>query len=148
MAYDLKHTGEAIDAAIYAVERGSVVTDNTVSSIAPGEAKPASADAIAKELQKKVDKVEGKGLSTNDFTNDYENAVRTMQDVVLAKTFLTTDYYDYNHFVKELYIYPQFIDADFVLAKCYRGNFYVRPQLEKGVPKYTWQARSNRFYRG
>ena len=70
MAYDLKHTGEAVDAAVSAVENGSVVTDNTVSSIAPNEAKPASAGAIAKELQKKVDKVEGKGLSTNDYTNE------------------------------------------------------------------------------
>ena len=69
MAYDLKHTGEAVDAAVSAVESGKVVTDNTVSSIALGEAKPASADAIAKELQKKVDKVDGKGLSSNDYTD-------------------------------------------------------------------------------
>lgn len=69
MAYDLKHTGEAIEAAIYAVERGSVVTENTVKEVTLGEAKPASADAIAKELQKKVDKVEGKGLSSNDYTD-------------------------------------------------------------------------------
>ena len=70
MAYDLKHPGEEIDAAIYDVERGSVVTKNTVKEVTLGEAKPASADAIAKELQKKVDKVEGKGLSTNDYTNE------------------------------------------------------------------------------
>lgn len=70
MAYDLRHTGEAVDAAVSAVESGSVVTDNTVSSIAPGEAKPASADAVAKELQKKVDKEPGKGLSTNDYDNE------------------------------------------------------------------------------
>lgn len=65
---DLKHTAAQIDAAIYAVERGSVVTENTVKEVTLGEAKPVSADAIAKELQKKVDKVEGKGLSTNDYT--------------------------------------------------------------------------------
>ncbi|MBO7285431.1 MAG: DUF2817 domain-containing protein [Alistipes sp.] len=70
MAYDLRHPGEEIDDAVSAVETGKVVTDNTVSSIASGEAKPASADAIAKELQKKVDKVEGKGLSTNDYDNE------------------------------------------------------------------------------
>ena len=70
MAYDLRHTGAEIDEAIYAVERGSVVTENTVKEVTLGEAKPASADAIAKELSKKVDKVEGKGLSTNDYTNE------------------------------------------------------------------------------
>lgn len=70
MAYDLRHTGEAIDAAVYAVERGSVVTENTAKEVTLGEAKPASADAIAKELLKKVDNVKGKGLSTNDYTND------------------------------------------------------------------------------
>jgi hypothetical protein len=75
MAYDLRHTGAEIDEAISAVESGSVVTDNTVSSIALGEDKPASADAIAKELQKKVDKVTGKGLSTNDYTNEEKEQV-------------------------------------------------------------------------
>ena len=69
MAYDLRHTGAEIDEAIYAVERGSVVTENTVKEVTFGEAKPASADAIAKELQKKVNKIEGKGLSTNDYTD-------------------------------------------------------------------------------
>ena len=78
MAYDLKHTGEAVDAAVSAVESGSVVTDNTVSSIALGEAKPASADAIAKELQKKVDKAEGKGLSTIDY--DYEEQAKVTKN--------------------------------------------------------------------
>ena len=75
MAYDLKHSGEATDAAIYAVERGSVVTENTVKEVTLGEAKPASADAIAKELQKKVDKEDGKGLSTNDYTDSEKEQV-------------------------------------------------------------------------
>lgn len=57
MAYISKRRGEDVDALLTKVEDGSVVTDNTVSSIALDEAKPASADAIAKELQKKVDKV-------------------------------------------------------------------------------------------
>lgn len=79
MSYDLKHTGEAIDAAIYAVERGSVVTENTAKEVTLGEAKPASADAIARELQKKVDKVEGKGLSTNDYTNEEKEQVAKIE---------------------------------------------------------------------
>lgn len=80
--YDLKHTGEAIDEAVSAVESGKVVTDNTVPSIALGEPKPASADAVAKELQKKVDKVEGKGLSTNDYTNEEKAKLEGKQDAL------------------------------------------------------------------
>ena len=82
MACDLRHTGEAIDAAVYAVERGSVVTENTAKEVALGEAKPASADAIAKELQKKVDKVEGKGLSANDYTNEEKAKLEGKQDAL------------------------------------------------------------------
>lgn len=93
MAYDLRHTGAEIDEAISAVESGSVVTDNTVSSIALGEAKPASADAIAKELQKKVDKVEGKGLSTNDYTNEEKEQVERVRNgsVVVDNTLSALD---------------------------------------------------------
>lgn len=86
MAYDLKHTGEAVDAAVYAVERGSVVTENTVKEVTLGEAKPASADAIAKELQKKVDKVEGKGLSTNDYTNEEKAQVAENKSNIAKNT--------------------------------------------------------------
>lgn len=84
MAYDLRHTGEAIDAAVYAVERGSVVTENTVKEVTLGEAKPASADAIAKELQRKVDKVEGKGLSTNDYTNEEKEQLQNNTSAIAA----------------------------------------------------------------
>lgn len=70
MAYISKRRGKDVDALLTKVENGSVVTDNTLSSIALGEAKPASADAIAKELSKKVDKENGKGLSTNDYTSE------------------------------------------------------------------------------
>lgn len=87
------------------------------------------------------------GIKASGSDNNYTDAdkalvqtIPTMQDVVLAKTFLTADNQDYNTFVKELYIYPQFIDADFVVAKCYSGGFYIRPQIEKGIAKYTWQA--------
>lgn len=80
MAYDLKHTGEAVDAAVNAVESGSVVTENTVKEVTLGEAKPASADAIAKELQDKVDKVEGKGLSSNDYTDGEKAMVNSVRD--------------------------------------------------------------------
>lgn len=93
MAYDLRHTGAEIDEAVSAVESGRVVTDNTVSSIAPGEAKPASADAIAKELQKKVEKVDGKGLSTNDYTNEEKAQVDRVRNgsVVVDNTLSEVD---------------------------------------------------------
>ena len=66
---DLKHTAAEIDAAIYKVERGSVVTENTDSELTPDGNKPVSGGAIYTALQGKVDKVDGKGLSTNDYTN-------------------------------------------------------------------------------
>ena len=93
MAYISKRHGEDVDALLTKVESGSVVTDNTVSSIAPGEAKPASADAIAKELQKKVDKVEGKGLSTNDYTNEDKEQVERVRNgsVVVDNTLSELD---------------------------------------------------------
>lgn len=75
------------------VRNGSVVTDNTVSSITSGEAKPASADAIAKELQKKVDKVDGKGLSSNDYTNEEKVQVERVRNgsVVVDNTLSALD---------------------------------------------------------
>lgn len=67
---DLKHTAAEIDAAIYKVERGSVVTENTDRELTPDGNKPVSGGAIYTALQGKVDKVEGKGLSSNDYTNE------------------------------------------------------------------------------
>lgn len=67
---DLKHTAAEVDAAIYRVERGSVVTENTDREITPDGIKPVSGGALYTALQGKVDKVEGKGLSTNDYTNE------------------------------------------------------------------------------
>lgn len=93
MAYTSKRRGADVDALLNKVQDGSVVTDNIVASIAAGEAKPASADAIAKELQKKVDKVEGKGLSTNDYTNEEKAQVARVRNgsVVVENTLSTLD---------------------------------------------------------
>ena len=66
---DLQHTAAEVDAAIYAVERGSVVTENTDRTITPDSVKPVASGAIYDALLGKVDKVEGKGLSTNNYTN-------------------------------------------------------------------------------
>ena len=72
---DLKHTAAEIDAAIYKVERGSVVTENTDRELTPDGNKPVSGGAIYTALQGKVDKVEGKGLSTNDYTTNDKTRV-------------------------------------------------------------------------
>ena len=57
------------NAQLARVESGSVVTDNTSQKVIRGDNKPASGDAIYAALRGKVDKVDGKGLSTNDYTN-------------------------------------------------------------------------------
>ena len=36
-------------------------------------------EELEKEIELKVDKVEGKGLSTNDFTNEYKNKIDTIE---------------------------------------------------------------------
>lgn len=53
--------------------------------------------AFNKDLTKKVDKVEGKGLSTNDFTNEYKNKIDTIEagNVDLSGYVKTTDIVDF-----------------------------------------------------
>lgn len=50
-----------------------------------------------KEIKLKVDKVEGKGLSTNDFTNEYKNKIDTIEagNVDLSGYVKTTDIADF-----------------------------------------------------
>lgn len=72
---DLKHTAAEVDAAIYRVERGSVVTENTDRGLYADGIKPVSGGAIYTALQGKVDKVDGMGLSTNDYTTNDKTRV-------------------------------------------------------------------------
>ena len=53
--------------------------------------------ALNKDLAKKVDKVEGKGLSSNDFTNEYKNKIDTIEagNVDLSRYVKTTDIVDF-----------------------------------------------------
>lgn len=53
--------------------------------------------ALNKDLAKKVDKVEGKGLSSNDFTNEYKNKIDTIEagNVDLSGYVKTTDIVDF-----------------------------------------------------
>lgn len=50
-----------------------------------------------KEIELKVDKVEGKGLSTNDFTNEYKNKIDTIEagNVDLSGYVKTTEIADF-----------------------------------------------------
>ena len=90
---DLKHTAAEVDAAIYRVERGSVVTENTDSELTPDGKKPVSGDAIYTALQGKVDKVDGKGLSTNDYTTEDKAEViisKKNRDIQVASGYYNT----------------------------------------------------------
>ena len=54
-------------------------------------------EELEKEIELKVDKVEGKGLSTNDFTNEYKNKIDTIEagNVDLSGYAKTTDIADF-----------------------------------------------------
>lgn len=88
---DLKHTAAEVDAAIYSVERGSVVTENTDREITPDGIKPVSGGAVYEALQGKVDKVEGKGLSTNDYSDEEKAKVAQIEGKQDALTLTVKD---------------------------------------------------------
>ena len=54
-------------------------------------------EKLEKEIELKVDKVEGKGLSSNDFTNEYKNKIDTIEagNVDLSGYVKTTDIVDF-----------------------------------------------------
>ena len=56
---------------------GSYVGSDTAKYIAHNELFSLIKDKIKATIDNKVDKISGKGLSTNDFTNDYKNQVDT-----------------------------------------------------------------------
>lgn len=70
-------------------KQGKVLNDNKIetSSIAtsfgstPSDSKVASEKLTKDSLDNKVDKVTGKGLSTNDFTNSYKNTIDGLSTV-------------------------------------------------------------------
>lgn len=63
---------------------GSVVnTGDSATPTSGGTTKFTTGGAYT-ELNKKVDKVSGKGLSTNDFTNDYKSKLDNIDDTVTA----------------------------------------------------------------
>lgn len=70
-SYKLKHTGPQIDALLTKTEGLYNYNDTEIRSL------------IRSLEQTKVDKEEGKGLSTNDFTDSYKNMVQGTNDEVL-----------------------------------------------------------------
>ncbi len=79
---DLRHTGEDIDNAIDNVENGNVVLNNTDKELTPDGAKPVAGGTIYAALQGKVDKVKGKGLSTNDYTDEEKAKLEGKQNAL------------------------------------------------------------------
>lgn len=75
MYKDLRHTGDEVDNAVDKVETGDVVIENTESAILSGSKKPVAGGTLYQALANKVDKVSGKGLSTNDYTNEEKSRV-------------------------------------------------------------------------
>lgn len=55
------------------------IQTNTSGQLEVNEDKIASKDYVDTELAKKVDKEAGKGLSTNDFTNEYKSKIETIE---------------------------------------------------------------------
>jgi hypothetical protein len=75
MYKDLRHTGDEVDNAIDKVETGDVVIENTESSILAGSKKPVAGGTLYQALASKVNRVSGKGLSTNDYTTEDKTRV-------------------------------------------------------------------------
>lgn len=75
------------------VESGSVVTDNTSQTVIRGSNKPVSGGAVYQSLNGKVDKVDGMGLSTNDYTNEEKAQVERVRNgsVVVENTLSALD---------------------------------------------------------
>lgn len=65
--------------------------DDVLGDIIEGSTLPVQSDAIAKELQKKVDKVDGKGLSTNDFSDSEKEQVAKIEGKQDALTLTVKD---------------------------------------------------------
>lgn len=96
--YDMRHEGEQIDDAVDLVLTGDIIKNNTSNTVDKGEELPVSGDAVFKAIEAngdalnakivnlyedvdgKVDKVDGKGLSTNDYDNEAKAEVAKVKD--------------------------------------------------------------------
>ena len=71
MAYESKYTGAEVDALLDKVNSGEVGGKVTVdSALSTTSENPVQNKVVTKRLNKKVDKVSGKSLSTNDYTDE------------------------------------------------------------------------------
>ena len=75
MYKNLRHTGDEVDNAVDMVETGDVVIENTESTILAGGKKPVAGGTLYQALASKVNRVSGKGLSTNDYTTEDKSRV-------------------------------------------------------------------------
>lgn len=82
-----KATQSDINTAISNLVDGAPDTLDTLNKLAQALGNdPNFATTIANQLNKKVDKVEGKGLSTEDFTTDLKNKLINLPSDVYSKT--------------------------------------------------------------
>lgn len=80
-------TTEYVDKHIAAMVDSAPETLNTLNELATALGdNPNFAATVATEIGKKVDKVDGKGLSTNDFTNDYKNTLDNLDNIVAEES--------------------------------------------------------------
>ena len=78
--YKLKYEGERIDSLLESVDKGTVVTNNTVSIVESGNGKPVSSDAVYRSLSGKVDAMDGYGLSEWSYSTEDREAVASVKD--------------------------------------------------------------------
>lgn len=71
--YNLEQTGEQVQAALNRIINLSTATEETDGLMSSSD--KSSLENINTEINNKVDKVSGKGLSTNDFTNEEKEKV-------------------------------------------------------------------------
>jgi hypothetical protein len=74
---------EEIDSKLASLIDSAPETLNTLNELADALGNdPNFATTVATEIGKKVDKVEGKGLSTNDFTNEYKTKLDNIDSII------------------------------------------------------------------
>ena len=85
-AQDLNSIKDKVNELVEGVNTGSGTTITVDSSLSTTSTNPVQNKVITEELNKKVLKVDGKGLSTNDFDNEYKLKIDNMSSGGVAST--------------------------------------------------------------
>ena len=82
-----KSVGDIAEEKIASLVDSAPDTLNTLNELAAALGDdPNFATTVATEIGKKVDKVDGKGLSTNDFTNEYKEKLDGLENITFDET--------------------------------------------------------------